>query len=115
MRLLLNNIGGILIMLLLLAFLIYLPNIINSVTNRGLGDGRLGEVSQKIRSFLSTHGSQVQSRDARGRSRTGQEQDCNNTKRDESFPDFYIVPRSLSESKDDKEEPFDGFYAGGKH
>lgn len=115
MRSLLNNIGGILIILLFLAVLIYLPNIINSVADRGLG-----EVGQKIRSFLSTHGSQTQSRDVRGTSRKerndqGQEQDRNEKERDASFSDFYIVPRSLSKNKDSEEKPFSDFYVGGRN
>ncbi|MDO9529057.1 MAG: hypothetical protein Q7J27_07855 [Syntrophales bacterium] len=115
MRSLLNNIGGILIILLFLAVLIYLPNIISSVTDRGLG-----EAGQKIRSFLSTHGSQMQPRGVKGTSRKGedaqeQQENCNKAEKDGSFPDFYVVPRSLSENKDGKKEPFSGFYVGGRN
>lgn len=115
MRSLLNNIGGILFLLLFFAALIYLPDIINSITDRGFGETR-----QKIRSFLSTYGSQAQSRDVRGTSGKenkdqGWGQDCKKVERGESFSDFYIVPHSLSKSKNGREEPFDDFYASGKH
>ena len=115
MRYLLNNIVGILIALLFLAVLVYLPNIISSTVDKGFG-----EVGQKIRSVLSTYGNQMQSRhlkDTSGKGEDTQEQgqDCNKTERHGGFPDFYIVPHSLSKSKDGGEEPFDDFYAGGKH
>jgi len=110
-RSLLNNIGGILFLLLFLTILIYLPDIISSITDRGFG-----EVGQKINSFLSGHGSQVQSRHTQGTFREEETsqgrrmQEHDEVKEDESFSRFYITPHPLSENKNGGEGPFDDFY-----
>jgi hypothetical protein len=79
----------------------------------------LGEVGQKIKSSFSKYSGQMRSRhlqDISGKRKDVQKREQNRSEieRERSFPDFYIVPHSLSKDKDVKEEPFSGFYAGGK-